>query len=658
MEFSDFPELNINQTGGSPPIIIAIVVVIVIIALYFLVLKKEPEKKEKVDCVYEETVTESNCSEDCGPGKKTKTTTYNITTQAAHGGQACPQDKTEEINCNVKPCPVDCVYEETVTESNCSEDCGPGKKTKTTTYNITTQAAHGGQACPQDKTEEIECNVKPCPVDCDYKEIVTESKCSCGTNKKTKTTTYNITTQAAHGGKACPQTKTEQINCDINECNLIQFQNRYFIGNGIKKGYDLYNSNNLDLSGDLTISFFVKFNNFNNRQNPIHKNFNNEFSVTFEKSSRDDSSFNFYHGDGTNYDTFTISNTKIKVNEWIKISIIRDNTEKTIEFFINEQSIKKDTYKKNIGKSTDLLKIGHGYTNPIDGELKNLILKNKKLSIDEINNIHKRQDQEKEKIILDLQEVEEKEIILDLPNETWKNSFIEGDKNFNYLENILLDNNLDKLEDFTISFFIKKNNNPFISTSRYARRPVIGFTKENKDGNTSNNVNHLSLGFYGNEAIENKYDSFVVDYSFEEPKNKDEFLDPNLWYINRHGLYSSGRINNEYQHIIIKRKIENNKQFIYLYIDNKKIKSQEPSGFNYKLKDNTNYKYYPITNITNSNKLYINNEYSDIKNIKIFKTALDESEISILYLNQTNIESFSNTNKLIDHYPVSGNTIN
>ena len=152
----------------------------------------------------------SACSKTCGGG--TQTVTPNITTQAAHGGTACPPQKTQA--CNTQPCinPVDCQVGSWSTGA-CSKTCGGG--TQTVTPNITRAAAHGGTACPPQRTQA--CNTQPCPVNCQVGSWSTGA-CSKTCGGGTQTVTPNITTQAAHGGTACPPQKTQ--DCNTQACPL------------------------------------------------------------------------------------------------------------------------------------------------------------------------------------------------------------------------------------------------------------------------------------------------------------------------------------------------------------------------------------------------------------------------------------------------------
>ena len=153
-------------------------------------------------------VNDGECSATCGGGKQKQI--YDITTPAQYGG-TCPYEDSyeKEIDCNLPPCPIDCIGNFSYI-SDCSEKCGGGKKKKV--YNIIQNADHNGIECDYDAGEQIEedCNTQQCPIDCEG-EFVDFKECSkeCGGGIKLKK--YEITKHAGYGG----------LNC-INPSNFIK----------------------------------------------------------------------------------------------------------------------------------------------------------------------------------------------------------------------------------------------------------------------------------------------------------------------------------------------------------------------------------------------------------------------------------------------------
>eukprot|EP00992_Anisonema_acinus_P001480 TRINITY_DN10480_c0_g1_i2.p1 TRINITY_DN10480_c0_g1~~TRINITY_DN10480_c0_g1_i2.p1 ORF type:complete len:1157 (+),score=247.08 TRINITY_DN10480_c0_g1_i2:56-3472(+) len=119
-----------------------------------------------------------SCSASCEAG--THTRTYTVTTPAGVGGAPCSiqEGSTETAVCNLGECPVHC-------EggfgpwSDCSVTCHAGAQTRT--YGYTTEAAHGGDACPitAGTTETQACDTGlPCP--CAYDSLTLGSAVGSG----------------------------------------------------------------------------------------------------------------------------------------------------------------------------------------------------------------------------------------------------------------------------------------------------------------------------------------------------------------------------------------------------------------------------------------------------------------------------------------------
>jgi hypothetical protein len=85
---------------------------------------------------------------------------------------------------------------------------------------ITTQAQHGGAACPG--RIEQSCNTNPCPVDCKY-TWGEWGACSVPCGSGTQQRSANINSQPQHGGAACPGPQTQA--CNNGSCGVIQIGN-------------------------------------------------------------------------------------------------------------------------------------------------------------------------------------------------------------------------------------------------------------------------------------------------------------------------------------------------------------------------------------------------------------------------------------------------
>ena len=102
-------------------------------------------------------------------------------------------------------CKVDCEMHGWGSWGSCSKTCGGG--TKTRSRSVKTQPKNGGSSCPT-TSESTSCNTQACPVDCagswgGWKYH--SSQCKNGNWRYTTyKRDYTVTTQPAHGGKACP----------------------------------------------------------------------------------------------------------------------------------------------------------------------------------------------------------------------------------------------------------------------------------------------------------------------------------------------------------------------------------------------------------------------------------------------------------------------
>ena len=156
------------------------------------------------------------CNKTCGGG--TQTETYSIKTKAEYGGTACPTVVTNSRPCNTDECPIDCVGS-WGPWGQCSKLCGSGVQTET--YNIRTRAEYGGVACPTVLTKTRQCNTQSCPVNCigSWGQF---GDCSVGCGGGTQSEVYTIARNSAYGGTACPATngQIKSQSCNTNPCPI------------------------------------------------------------------------------------------------------------------------------------------------------------------------------------------------------------------------------------------------------------------------------------------------------------------------------------------------------------------------------------------------------------------------------------------------------
>ncbi|MAD25540.1 MAG: hypothetical protein CMO44_15370, partial [Verrucomicrobiales bacterium] len=168
-----------------------------------------------VDCAFTEWSGWGECSETCGDG--TSKRTREVTTDAAHGGVACPDSMEEDKACHITPCPIDCVLGQWANWGDCSSECGPGSRERARV--VDTQEQHGGAACEGALQESEDCEVKPCPIDCELDSWADDSAgCSktCGGGELKQTRAVKVA--AEHEGEECTGATEQTVICNEDPC--------------------------------------------------------------------------------------------------------------------------------------------------------------------------------------------------------------------------------------------------------------------------------------------------------------------------------------------------------------------------------------------------------------------------------------------------------
>jgi len=153
---------------------------------------------------------------------------------------------------------------------------------------------------------------------------------------------------------------------------------------------ELGNPAELQITGDLTIQMWIKPTDFSNRQNPLHKAYGGEFSVTQET----DGKISFYYGtnggNGSPYQTGISSNTSLILNEWNHVSIVRDFANDKVKIYINgvlDFEVAAEFSSATAGNNT--VYIGDGYTNYFAGSLDEIRIWDRALTTKEVQeNMH------------------------------------------------------------------------------------------------------------------------------------------------------------------------------------------------------------------------------------------------------------------------------
>merc|ERR1719502_1671699 len=154
-----------------------------------------------------------SCSKSCGGGVRTRTRA--TIQEAAFKGTQCPS-LAETVPCNVDSCPVDCKVSAWSVWGKCSAACGGGRKTRP--RYVLQQPDSDGRKCPM-MSEVQNCNSHACAVDCQMSQWSSWGACSKSCGKSYKFQQRSIRRVSENGGLKCgPVLKSAQ--CQVQPCPL------------------------------------------------------------------------------------------------------------------------------------------------------------------------------------------------------------------------------------------------------------------------------------------------------------------------------------------------------------------------------------------------------------------------------------------------------
>ncbi|MBI1375095.1 MAG: hypothetical protein GC159_20440 [Phycisphaera sp.] len=146
----------------------------------------------------------------------------------------------------------------------------------------------------------------------------------------------------------------------------------------------------IDLTGDLSVTFWINGTNFNERAHPFFKTWGGEGSMTIEKSGL----INFYWGpsgaDKLPYQGVPMQTT-LPVGKWTHVMIVRDMAARQVLWYVNGQMTHREPTKfEKAGRSTVPILIGKGYTpNFLAAKLDDMAIWNRALTAEEVAEIYK-----------------------------------------------------------------------------------------------------------------------------------------------------------------------------------------------------------------------------------------------------------------------------
>ncbi|XP_033637175.1 SCO-spondin-like [Asterias rubens] len=153
----------------------------------------------------------TTCSMSCGDGGFTTRSRTCL-----DDGSPCVGDNFDAGQCNMDPCPIDGVWLEWTSWTNCTLVCGSG-----TQYHQREckEPKHGGMPCQGNFNETEACNVDPCPVDGNWTQWSDWKACpvSCGGSTHARNRTC---IGPFHGGLPCEGVGVEERDCNPDPCPI------------------------------------------------------------------------------------------------------------------------------------------------------------------------------------------------------------------------------------------------------------------------------------------------------------------------------------------------------------------------------------------------------------------------------------------------------
>jgi len=171
----------------------------------------------KIDCQWSGWSKSGECTKSCGGG--TQYFQRTISVQSKNGGKSCTGNPIKQEKCNDFDCPVDCRWNNWSDWTSCSKTCGQGSKNRR--REVQTRARNGGSQCQGLSMQTQSCNVRDCPVNCQWSSWSETSQCSksCGGGVQYFERIINVESQ--NGGQSCTGSRTKREYCNTRDCPCV-----------------------------------------------------------------------------------------------------------------------------------------------------------------------------------------------------------------------------------------------------------------------------------------------------------------------------------------------------------------------------------------------------------------------------------------------------
>ncbi len=163
---------------------------------------------------------------------------------------------------------------------------------------------------------------------------------------------------------------------------------RALLLDGKDDGVALGNPEALQLTGDQTISLWIRPASLGKRRNPFAKAYGGEATITVEEDGR----INYYYGtSGRNakpYQSFTMTHP-VKADAWTHLVVVRDLERKKLLWYRNGAATDKTAAKfPEAKRSKEAAWIGKGYVEPFHGRIDDLRVYARALTAEQVKDLY------------------------------------------------------------------------------------------------------------------------------------------------------------------------------------------------------------------------------------------------------------------------------
>eukprot|EP00930_Biecheleria_cincta_P066153 TRINITY_DN5216_c0_g3_i1.p1 TRINITY_DN5216_c0_g3~~TRINITY_DN5216_c0_g3_i1.p1 ORF type:complete len:1485 (+),score=229.48 TRINITY_DN5216_c0_g3_i1:302-4456(+) len=170
-----------------------------------------------VDCKMSDWTEWTGCSVTCSSGI-TERYRENLV-HAEYGGRPCHHNTTyEKKYCSLNPCPVDCEWDDWQDWRGCTTTCGNGTSLRMRI--VKTPELHGGQACGSGYSQTRQCNLRYCPLHCQWNDWADWSSCSTSCGDGSQGRSRQVAIEADYGGLPCTGNTQQSRTCTDGACPI------------------------------------------------------------------------------------------------------------------------------------------------------------------------------------------------------------------------------------------------------------------------------------------------------------------------------------------------------------------------------------------------------------------------------------------------------